>query len=41
VGVVIGKFFIDIGVRNILDNNYMVFEHVSAWVAGWLFVALL
>jgi hypothetical protein len=37
VGVHIGKFFIDIGVRYILENNYMVCVHASVWVAGWLF----
>jgi hypothetical protein len=34
VGVAIGKFLIDLGVRNLFRHkNYLVCEHASVWVA--------
>jgi hypothetical protein len=42
VGVGIGKFLIDVHVRNILDTKFTWFGNVlvSGWPAGWLSVLL-
>jgi len=40
MGVGIGKFLIDLGVRSIWTQNYMFWEHAYLWLAV-CFVALL
>jgi len=40
IGVVTGKFLIDLSVTNIWTQNYVVWEHTDLWLAV-CFVALL